>query len=140
MGLIYLTVDEVLEFHTMILELGGASGVRSEHLLASAVFQPQQGYGSTEFYPTVAEKAAAYAFFLIANHPFVDGNKRTALLAMTTFLDVNGHALVEDEDAIATMFEDVARGVVGQDEFFGWIVNHTRRREDDTNVVPLRSR
>ena len=82
MGIIYLTVDHVLELHEQVLTLGGPQGLRSAHLLASAVFQAQQSAFSEDAYQTIAETAAAYAYFLIQNHPFVDGNKRTAELAM----------------------------------------------------------
>jgi death-on-curing protein len=126
MGIVYLTVDHVLELHEQALTLGGAQGLRSAHLLASSVFQAQQSAFGEDAYQTIAEKAAAYAYFLIQNHPFVDANKRTAELAMVTFLDLNGYELVEDEDAIATLIEDTAAGVIEQGEFFGWVVNHAR--------------
>lgn len=139
MAFIYLTIDQVLEFHNMVLELGGLSGIRSMHMLASAVMQPQQSAFEEDAYQTVADKAAAYGFFIAQNHPFVDGNKRTAELAMTTFLDLNGYELVEDEDLLAQMFEDVARGVVDQSEFFGWVVNHVRvKREEKVVGLPPR--
>jgi death on curing protein len=124
--MVYLTVDQVLELHDHALTLGGAAGVRSEHLLASAVWQPQHSAFGEDAYPRLAEKAAAYGYFLALNHPFVDGNKRTAELALVTFLDLNGYELVDDEDAIAEMFEDISRGVVEQGEFFGWVCNHAR--------------
>jgi death-on-curing protein len=122
----YLTVDHVKRIHALILELGGADGIRSHQMLASSVFQPRQSAFGEDAYPTIPEKAAAYAFCIVQNHPFVDGNKRTAELTMLTFLDVNGYEFVDDETAIENAFVDLAAGVVDQGEFFGWVVNHAR--------------
>jgi death-on-curing protein len=134
MAILYLTVDEVAELHDYAIAFGGAAGVRSHHLLASAVFQAQQSVFGEDAYGTLAEKAAAYGFFLVQNHPFVDGNKRTAELALVTFLELNGYALVADEDVIAQMFEDTAAGRVEQAEFFRWVAAHTTP-QSRSNVV-----
>lgn len=140
MGCIYLTVDQVLELHTMALTLfGGLDGLRSTHLLAAAVMQPQQSAFADDAYQTLAEKAAAYGYFIVQNHPFLDGNKRTGALALTTFLDLNGYEIDQEDDDIAKMFEDVASGVVDQSEFFGWVVNHTTPRREE-KVVGINSR
>jgi death-on-curing protein len=110
-------------------------GLRSMHLLASAVLQVQQSAYGEDAYPTMAEKAAAYGYFISQNHPFVDGNKRTAALAMMVFRDVNGYELVEDEDAIAQVFQDVAH-VIDQGEFFGWVVSHAKPARA-SNVISI---
>lgn len=134
MSIIYLTVDQVLDLHTEALALGGAEGLRSAHMLAAAVFQVQQSAFGDEAYQTMAEKAAAYGYFICQNHAFIDGNKRTAALAMVVFLDLNGYEFVEDDDAIARMFESIASGAVDQSEFFGWVVNHAKPKPT-SNVV-----
>jgi len=72
----------------------------------------------------------------VQNHPFVDGNRRSAELAMTVFLDLNGNELVEDEDATPEMFESVATGVVDQREFLGWVVNHAKPKAR-SNMLPM---
>lgn len=126
MRTIYLTIDHVIDLHTEALTLGGAEGLRSTHLLASAVLQAQQSAFGEEAYQSIPEKAAAYGYFIAQNHAFVDGNKRTAALSMLVFLDLNGYELVEDEAAIAQTFEDMAAGIVDQSEFFGWVVNHAK--------------
>lgn len=78
----YLTLEEVLELHRLVLELsGGLAGVRDLGGLDSAVAQPQMAFGGRELYPTMPEKAAALGFSLVCNHPFVDGNKRATVLA-----------------------------------------------------------
>ena len=127
--IVYLTADQILELHRLALTLGGVDGVRSEHGLMSAVFQPQQSVFGEDAYPSLAEKAAAYAFFIAENQPFLDGNKRTAALALTTFLDLNGHELWESvETELATVLLDLGNKVIDQSEFFGWVLNHTRAR------------
>ena len=85
-NIIYLSVEEVLLIHRQCIErAGGASGVRDHGLLESAVFRPQSGY-----YPTPIVQAAALLESLLMNHPFVDGNKRTAFAATYIFLKNNG--------------------------------------------------
>jgi death-on-curing protein len=93
MEIIFLSVDLVLWYDELVLSVGGASGIRSEQQLASAVFQPQQSAFGEDAYPSVAEKAAAYGFFLTANHPFVDGNKRTGAMSLLAFLELNEYEL-----------------------------------------------
>ena len=98
---------------------GGAEGVRDEGLLESALARPENlaAYGA----PTVFELAAAYAFGLVRNHPFVDGNKRTAFLTSALFLDINGHSLIaSEEEATATMLA-FAAGEVREEEFALWL-------------------
>ena len=118
---VYLTVDQVLEFHQEALAFGGSAGVRSEHLLASAVFQPQQSAFGEDAYPTIGSKAAAYCFFIAKNHAFVDGNKRTAAAAMLAFLELNGLEMKASDDEIAEAIEAMAADAMGQTEFFDWV-------------------
>ena len=119
--MIYLTADQVLELHADALALGGSAGLRSVHLLHSAVGQPEQTAFGEDAYPTIPDKAAAYAFFLVKNHPFIDGNKRTAEVAMLVFLDLNGFDFVDDQDDIANALEQLAAGRVDQATFFEWV-------------------
>jgi death-on-curing protein len=87
----YLTLEEVLELHRLLLEQsGGLAGVRDLGALDSAVIQPQMAFGGQELYPSLAEKAAALGLSLVCNHAFVDGNKRVGHAAMETFLVLNG--------------------------------------------------
>ncbi len=87
----YLTLIEVLHLHRQVInQSGGSLGVRDLGLLESAVAQPKMTFGGEDLYPTVIDKAAALAFSIIRNHPFVDGNKRTGHAAMETFLISNG--------------------------------------------------
>ena len=87
----HLTVEIVREIHAeAIAKFGGADGVREPVLLESAVAAPQASFGGQSPYQDIAEVAAAYLFYLCKNHPFLDGNKRTALGACLVFLRLNG--------------------------------------------------
>ena len=87
----HLTVDIVREIHAeAIAKFGGSDGVREMALLESAAGAPQASFGGKSPYKDLAEVAAAYLFYLCRNHPFIDGNKRTALGACLVFLRLNG--------------------------------------------------
>jgi death-on-curing protein len=88
---LHLTVDIVIEIHAeAIARFGGSDGVRESALLESAVAAPQASSAGKSPYRGLAEVAAAYLYYLCRNHPFVDGNKRTALGACIVFLRLNG--------------------------------------------------
>ena len=91
----YLTVQQVLFIHARLIETtGGEHGVRDLCLLQSAVFRPQATFDGIELYGDLFHKAAALMISLAQNHPFVDGNKRTAITAAALFLRQNGWQLV----------------------------------------------
>jgi len=89
----FVRVSEVKRMHEEALLQGGASGVLDPNLLISAVEMPRTTFDGTPLYASFAEIAATYAWGLARNHPFVDGNKRTALLTALTFLAVNGRPI-----------------------------------------------
>ena len=106
-----------------IAEHGGGSGVRDRGLLESALARPLNlaGYGT----PSVAELGATYAIAVARNHPFIDGNKRTAFACMTTFFDLNGVRFgPPDGEAVMTMLA-LAASEIDDAEFIGWVVRHT---------------
>ena len=108
---IYLSVPQVLEIHAAVLSAhGGAEGVRDRALLESAVHAPQAGMGGQPLLGDPVDIGAAYLFYLCRNHPFLDGNKRTALAASLVFLRLNGLDPVPDADEWATLMLDVATG------------------------------
>ena len=127
-NVVYLTADQVLDLHAEALTLGGSEGLRSAHLLHSAIAQPEQTAFGEDAYPTIPDKAAAYGFFVAKNHPFVDGNKRTAEAAMLVFLELNGFDFIDDQDSIADTFENMAAGEMDQDTFFDWVREKSRPR------------
>ncbi|WNZ22746.1 type II toxin-antitoxin system death-on-curing family toxin [Leptolyngbya sp. NK1-12] len=105
----FLSRDSVLKIHArQIQQFGGTAGVRDEGLLESALAQPQASFGGQLLHPTIAEQAAAYLFHLAMNHPFVDGNKRTAFAVMDTFLRLNGYSLnLSDQQAYELVIQVV---------------------------------
>jgi death-on-curing protein len=128
-AVIYLTVDAVIALHTIALEIaGGIDGIRSHQQLASAVAQPQQSAFGEDLYRNVPDKAAAYGYFMAEGQPFLDGNKRTALLTLETFLEANGYELSADDDSVAQLFEDLANKVIDQAAFFEWVSSRAHPR------------
>lgn len=109
-----------------IAEFGGPSGVRDEGLLESALARPQNtfAYGAG----SVSELAAAYAFGIARNHPFVDGNKRAAFLALGLFLALNGMQLIATQlDASETMFA-LAAGDISEADLAAWVERNSNAR------------
>jgi death-on-curing protein len=117
----YLTLIEVLAIHAdQIARYGGAEGVRDLGALEAALFRPQTGY-----YADVAEEAAALWESLAQNHPFVDGNKRTAFAATYTFLTINGAHLMAEPDAIyAFIMERYETGTFEFTRLAAWLRAH----------------
>jgi death on curing protein len=107
----FLDVDDVLEIHDMQLaEHGGLEGLRDRSLLESAVAQPIAQFGGQFLHADIFEMAATLHFSLVLNHAFLDGNKRTAVLAALTFLAINGHPIEEPHEALTHITLEVAAG------------------------------
>jgi death-on-curing protein len=125
----YLTLEEVLEVHRLVLQQsGGMAGVRDLGALESALAQPQMAFGGQDLYPTLGEKAAALGFSLVCNHPFVDGNKRAGHAAMETFLVLNGWELAAGIDEQEQVCLQLAAGLMKREEFSGWVQSRLHRR------------
>ena len=109
-----------------LVEHGGAPGVRDAGLFESALARPQNlaCYGD----PDIALLAAAYGYGLARNHPFIDGNKRTAFVAVELFLLLNGHELVADDASCVITMLHLAAGELGEDEFAAWLREHLTPR------------
>ena len=121
----YLTLGEVIELHRrIIVQSGGAQGVRELGGIESALAQPQMAFGGHELYPTIALKAGAMCYSLVMNHPFVDGNKRIGHAAMETFLILNGFELDATIDDTEQVFLQMAAGQFTRDELGNWISLH----------------
>lgn len=107
---IFLTVAEVLEIHSEQLDAyGGIHGIRDQTLLESAVMTPQASFGGNYLHSDVFEMGAAYAFHIAENQPFLDGNKRTALVSALAFLDLNGIVLLDPDKRLYDMLIDIAK-------------------------------
>lgn len=107
--------------HRQISEHGGSEGLRDEGLLLSALARPQNLLAYGEPAPDLASLAAAYAYGIARNHPFVDGNKRTALVAVRTFLILNGVDLEATQDDKVLTFLNLAEGAISEEELADWI-------------------
>ncbi len=104
-----------------LAEHGGGSGVRDEALLDSALARPQQLHAYGEPSPDLADLAASLAFGIARNHPFVDGNKRTAAVACEVFVMLNGGFLEAEDHELYPQYLGLAEGSVGEAEFAGWL-------------------
>jgi death-on-curing protein len=119
---IFLSLAEVLEIHRDQIErYGGGSGIRDLGLLQSALAMPAAGFGGRYLHTDLFEMAAAYLFHITQNHPFIDGNKRTGVVAAIVFLFLNSIEVDTDEKELERIVLSVAEGKVGKDavaEFF----------------------
>ena len=116
---VWVTLDVAITAHAeQLAEHGGGEGVRDERLLESAMSRPQNlaAYGE----PDAAALAAAYAFGIARNHPFVDGNKRTAAVVSETFLVLNGHRLTATDAELVVAFLALAAGELSEEELADW--------------------
>jgi death-on-curing protein len=112
--------ETVLALHEQLLaEFGGSDGIRDAGLLDSALSRPENlfAYGQ----PTVCELASAYAFGLVKNHPFVDGNKRIGFAIGAIFLELNGRAFVAAEADAVIQTLALAAGEIGEKEYARWL-------------------
>jgi death-on-curing protein len=107
--------------HRQIAEHGGTEGLRDESSLLSALARPPNLLAYGELAPDLASLAAAYAYGIARNHPFVDGNKRTALVAARTFLILNGVDLEATQDDKVLTFLKLAEGTISEEELADWI-------------------
>ena len=108
-------------------EHGGLRGIRDENVLESALARPQQKWHYAD-HADVPELAAAYAFGLVKNHAYRDGNKRIGFLAMVTFLGMNSHELEATDAEVVAEFTALADGRVSEEALANWIRRHTIRR------------
>jgi len=107
----FLNLEDVLELHALQLaRYGGAAGVRDRGLLESAVAQPQTTFDGAFVHRGLFAMGAAYLFHIVQNHPFVDGNKRTGLLAALVFLEHNGISIAQSSPALYDLTLGVAEG------------------------------
>lgn len=119
----WLDLNIVLDFHTEQLALfGGPDGIRDLGLLESALARPQNkfAYGETG----LAALAAAYGFGISRNHPFIDGNKRTALASLIVFLNLNKLDLDASQESATAIVLALAAGEIGEDVLARWVADH----------------
>ena len=120
--IVWLLEETVIAIHSrQISEHGGGEGLRDAGLLSSALARPRNLLTYTKPRPDIAALAAAHAFGIARDHPFVDGNKRTALVAARTFLIVNGVDLDATQDEKYLTFLELAKGTLAEEELADWI-------------------
>lgn len=128
----FLDKETILAFHQdQVKTYGGQQGVRDEGLLESALAQPQASFGGKYVHESIYEMAAAYGFHICNNHPFYDGNKRTALVAIYTFLFVNGYRLQADRKSLYAVMIDLANGKVEKKELAKFLEENVKKRESE---------
>lgn len=121
-------VDAVIAHDLELAAHGGSTGVRDAGLLESALARPRNIWPYAESAPSLAVLAAAYAFGISSNHPFVDGNKRTALLVSFAFLDVNGSEVnASQEEAFVTIL-GLGAGEISEEQLAKWFERATASR------------
>jgi death-on-curing protein len=123
----HLTLGEVVELHRWVLAgSGGLAGVRDLGALEAALAQPRMTFDGVDLYASPVEKAAALAFSLVMNHPFLDGNKRVAHAAMETFLLLNGLEIDASIDEQEHLMLGLAAGRVARAELVAWLQSRSK--------------
>lgn len=120
--IVWISKELALAIHDrQLAEHGGAGGVRDESLLESALARPQQLHAYGKPPPDLADLAACLAYGLARNHPFVDGNKRTAAVACEVLILLNGGSLGADDLELYPQYLGLADGTVNESEFAAWL-------------------
>lgn len=123
----FVAKSDVLNIHKRQIErFGGLDGIRDAGLLDSALAQPQATFFGELLHPTIFTQAAAYLYHLAKNHPFLDGNKRTAFATTIAFLQINGYELDMTEDAAYNMVMRVAQGEMSKEALSSLLEQHIK--------------
>ena len=124
----YLTAEQVLFIHSRLIdETGGSHGIRDLGLLQSAVSRPMATFGGEDLYPDIFQKAAALMESLIKNHPFIDGNKRTAISSTGLFLRINGYSLETSQKELEDFTLNMATGKASVTDAAKWFKQYTKK-------------
>ncbi|MCH8475905.1 MAG: type II toxin-antitoxin system death-on-curing family toxin [Opitutales bacterium] len=124
---IWITKEESLSFHQqLVARFGGLDGLRDEGLLDSALNRPPQLHHYEN--PSLVELAAVYAEGIVKNHPFLDGNKRSGLMAAALFLETNGQIFTASEEEAVLQTLALAAGEIGAAEYGAWLKANTTAR------------
>ncbi|MEY4087934.1 MAG: hypothetical protein RJB55_205 [Verrucomicrobiota bacterium] len=122
----WFTEEEVLALHDLMLaNYGGASGVRDASMLSSALSRPRQLFHYDS--PDLAKMAAAYAFGVVRNHPFVDGNKRTGFMLAAGFIERNGGEFIAPEAEAVIQTLSLAAGQATEADYARWLAGASQR-------------
>ncbi len=120
--MIRVNSNMVIALHSLVGEVsGGGEGIRDIALLDSAIESAYQTFGGVELYPTIIEKASRIAYSIVANHAFVDGNKRVGVLTLLTILRASGIKLDLTNQNVIDLGLSLAEGRMGYSDLVGWI-------------------
>lgn len=126
----FLTLAEVVEIHAdQIARYGGQDGVRDFGLLESALAQPEASFGGAWLHPSLYDMAAAYAYHLCQNHPFIDGNKRAALACALVFMELNNVSLSDPKQRLQGAMFSITSGKMSKTEFAQCLKNLPRSKK-----------
>lgn len=126
----YLTPQQVLAVHDqMVKRFGGSHGVRDLGLIESAVGRPQATFDGNDLYENIFDKAGALLQSLLKNHPFVDGNKRTALTSAGIFLKINGYILKNYHEEEVEFAVSVDNKHLSVEEISSWLKSHSKKQK-----------
>lgn len=116
--ILFLTLAEVVDIHCNQMKLyGRLPGIRDINLLSSAIAMPHASFHGEYLHNDIYEMAAAYAFHIGKNHPFIDGNKRTALVSALVFLELNGISISDSQGKLYDAMLDLSTGKLNKSEF-----------------------
>jgi len=125
----FLTLSEILLIlEDQIRNYGGIYGVRDINLLSSAIYMPESSFDGKYLHESIPAMAAAYAFHICQNHPFVDGNKRAALASSLVFLDINEYEFNCDDETLYNKIMDVSKGETKKEELIRFYEKCSRKR------------
>ena len=125
----YLSAADVLEIHSIVIdETGGSHGIRDQGAVASLEDLPRQSAFGNELYPTLFLKAAVYVRNIIFSHPFIDGNKRTALSAAAVFLELNGRRIIVEEGEIEKFALSIIAQKMDLQNIAEWLEKHSKQK------------
>ena len=125
----FLTLSEVIFIlEDQIRNYGGLYGIRDINLLSSAIYMPESSFGGDYLHKTIPEMAAAYAYHICQNHPFIDGNKRVALACSLVFLDINGYKFNCNDEALYDEIMGVAKSEIKKEELMLFYKKHARKK------------
>ncbi|MBM6760479.1 type II toxin-antitoxin system death-on-curing family toxin [Megamonas hypermegale] len=128
--IINILLDDVLEFHRELTDkYTMESGIHDMNMLLSAINTPFQSFAGQDLYPTVFDKASRLCFGLAKNHPFNDGNKRTAVHTMLVYLYINDILLDYEQIELETVIIDVASGKMNGEDLSLWIESHVQKSQ-----------
>jgi len=133
--MIRLTVEQVIKLHKELIEAtGGSPGFLNKEMLYSALSSPFQTFDGEDVNPTIEEKAAKLAYFLISNHCFVDGNKRIGIYVMLVFLELNNILLAYTQRELIDLGLGTANGKLNDTDILAFINEH---KKGASNVTPF---